>query len=406
MKDLSEMNMRLKVVLVLSMLYVSVRMVCAHTFPGDTGVVTLLQGDSALTIDDRLQQLATRLMRNKQGSIIAIEPSTGRILALVSHDRVDAGVDRAISAVYSPGSTFKVAQAMEMLSEGTLTAERTYPCNKGFYFNRIHIGCHVHRSPLSLVQAIGQSCNSYFCKAFQEMIDNRVAYPTQFRAVNRWARYMHSYGLGRKLGVDLPNEAAGTVPDSSSLNAHHSRWNGTTIMWVGMGQGEVKTTSLQLCNLAALIANRGYYFIPHIHDASEHHPLDNKYLVPQRALVTPEAMRLVVEGMRACVESGTASSINTPDYAICGKTGTAENEGSDHSIFMGFAPMEHPKIAVSVYVENGGFGADLAAPLASLVMEQYILGKLSEASEKKAARWEKKAVKVTPVEVPVNFDDL
>lgn len=406
MKDLSEMNMRLKVVLVLSMLYVSVRMVCAHTFPGDTGVVTMLQGDSALTIDDRLQQLATRLMRNKQGSIIAIEPSTGRILALVSHDRVDAGVDRAISAVYSPGSTFKVAQAMEMLSEGTLTAERTYPCNKGFYFNRIHIGCHVHRSPLSLVQAIGQSCNSYFCKAFQEMIDNRVAYPTQFRAVNRWARYMHSYGLGRKLGVDLPNEAAGTVPDSSSLNAHHSRWNGTTIMWVGMGQGEVKTTSLQLCNLAALIANRGYYFIPHIHDASEHHPLDSKYLVPQRALVTPEAMRLVVEGMRACVVSGTASSINTPDYAICGKTGTAENEGSDHSIFMGFAPMEHPKIAVSVYVENGGFGADLAAPLASLVMEQYISGKLSEASEKKAAQWEKKAVKVTPVEVPVNFDDL
>ena len=400
------MNMRLKVVLVLSMLYVSVRMVCAHTFPGDTGVVTMLQGDSALTIDDRLQQLATRLMRNKQGSIIAIEPSTGRILALVSHDRVDAGVDRAISAVYSPGSTFKVAQAMEMLSEGTLTAERTYPCNKGFYFNRIHIGCHVHRSPLSLVQAIGQSCNSYFCKAFQEMIDNRVAYPTQFRAVNRWARYMHSYGLGRKLGVDLPNEAAGTVPDSSSLNAHHSRWNGTTIMWVGMGQGEVKTTSLQLCNLAALIANRGYYFIPHIHDASEHHPLDSKYLVPQRALVTPEAMRLVVEGMRACVVSGTASSINTPDYAICGKTGTAENEGSDHSIFMGFAPMEHPKIAVSVYVENGGFGADLAAPLASLVMEQYISGKLSEASEKKAAQWEKKAVKVTPVEVPVNFDDL
>ena len=406
MKDLSEMNMRLKVVLVLSMLYVSVRMVCAHTFPGDTGVVTMLQGDSALTIDDRLQQLATRLMRNKQGSIIAIEPSTGRILALVSHDRVDAGVDRAISAVYSPGSTFKVAQAMEMLSEGTLTAERTYPCNKGFYFNRIHIGCHVHRSPLSLVQAIGQSCNSYFCKAFQEMIDNRVAYPTQFRAVNRWARYMHSYGLGRKLGVDLPNEAAGTVPDSSSLNAHHSRWNGTTIMWVGMGQGEVKTTSLQLCNLAALIANRGYYFIPHIHDASEHHPLDSTYLVPQRALVTPEAMRLVVEGMRACVVSGTAASINTPDYAICGKTGTAENEGSDHSIFMGFAPMEHPKIAVSVYVENGGFGADLAAPLASLVMEQYIMGKLSEASEKKAARWEKKAVKVTPVEVPVNFDDL
>lgn len=400
------MNLRLKVVLVLGMLFVSVRMACAYSFPSNTDAVPLSQGDSALTIDNRLQQLATRLMRNKQGSIIAIEPSTGRILALVSHDRVDAGVDRAISAVYSPGSTFKVAQAMEMLSEGTLTAEKTYPCSKGFYFNRIHIGCHVHRSPLSLVQAIGQSCNSYFCKAFQEMIDNRVAYPTKYQAVNRWARYMHSFGLGRKLGVDLPNEAAGTIPDSSSLNAHHGKWNGTTIMWVGMGQGEVKATSLQLCNLAALIANRGYYFIPHIHDSSEHHPLDSKYLVPQQALVTPEAMQLVVEGMRSCVKSGTASNINTSNYAICGKTGTAENEGSDHSIFMGFAPMEHPKIAVSVYVENGGFGADLAAPLASLVMEQYIMGKLSEVSEKKAAQWEKKTVKVTPVEVPVNFDDL
>ena len=325
---------------------------------------------------------------------------------MVSHDRVDAGINRAISTVYSPGSTFKVAQAMEMLSEGTLSAEKTYPCNKGFYYNRIHIGCHVHRAPLSLVQAIGQSCNSYFCKAFQEMIDNRKAYVTKYRAVNRWAHYMHSFGLGHKLGVDLPNESSGTIPDSASLNGHHGNWNGTTIMWVGMGQGEVKTTSLQLCNLAALIANRGYYFIPHIHDSTLHHPLDRKYLVPQRALVTPEAIRLVVQGMRACVVNGTAASINTSAYAICGKTGTAENEGHDHSVFMGFAPMEHPKIAVSVYVENGGFGADLAAPLASLIIEQYIRGTLSGESERKAARWENKTVKVTPVEVPVNFDDL
>lgn len=401
------MSLRLKTkLLMVGMLGVSLQFVSGRPFQSITLAPILAQDDSALTIDSHLQQLATRLMRNKQGSIIAIEPSTGRILAMVSHDRVDAGINRAISAVYSPGSTFKVAQAMEMLSIGTLSSDKTYPCNKGFYFNRIHIGCHVHRAPLSLVQAIGQSCNSYFCKAFQEMIDNRKANITKYRAVNRWAHYMHSFGLGRKLGVDLPNEASGTIPDSASLNAHHGNWNGTTIMWVGMGQGEVKTTSLQLCNLAALIANRGYYFIPHIHDSTAYHSLDHKYLVPQRAWVTPEAMRLVVQGMRACVVNGTAASINTPAYAICGKTGTAENEGHDHSIFMGFAPMEHPKIAVSVYVENGGFGADLAAPLASLIMEQYITGKLSEASEKKAARWENKTVKVTPVEVPVNFDDL
>ncbi len=401
------MNLCMKVnLLVVGMLCVSANFVSAQTLESEKTVASIIQADSALTIDDQLQQLATRLMRNKQGSIIAIQPSTGRILAMVSHDRVDTGIDRAISAVYSPGSTFKVAQAMEMCSEGTLNADKTYPCNKGFYFNRIHIGCHAHRAPLPLVQAIGQSCNSYFCKAFQEMIDNRKAYLTKYRAINRWARYMHSFGLGHKLGVDLPNEASGVIPDSASLNAHHGNWNGTTIMWVGMGQGEVKTTSLQLCNLAALIANRGYYFIPHIHDSTAHRPLDPKYLVPHRALVTDEAMRLVVQGMRACVVNGTAASINTSAYAICGKTGTAENEGHDHSIFMGFAPMERPKIAVSVYVENGGFGADLAAPLASLIMEQYITGKLSEASEKKASRWENKTVKVTPVEVPVNFDDL
>ncbi len=401
------MNLRLKeVLLVVGMISMSNQVVAAHPFSSEPYAELLSQEDSTLTIDTRLQQLATRLMRNKQGSVVAIEPSTGKILALVSHDRVDAGVDRAVSVVYSPGSTFKVAQAMEMLSEGTLTAEKTYPCNKGFYFNRIHIGCHAHHAPLSLVSAIGQSCNSYFCKAFQEMIDNRKAYITKYRAVNRWARYMHSFGLGHKLGVDLPNEASGTIPDSASLNAHHGNWNGTTIMWVGMGQGEVKTTSLQLCNLAAIIANRGYYYIPHIHIPAKHQPLDSTFLVPQRALVSSEAMRLVVEGMRACVMNGTAACINTPSYAICGKTGTAENEGQDHSIFIGFAPMDHPKIAVSVYVENGGFGADLAAPLASLIMEQYITGSLSEASEKKAVRWENKTVKVTPVEVPVNFDDL
>ncbi len=365
----------------------------------------LASGDS-LTIDARLQQLAMRLMRNKQGSIIAIEPATGRILALVSHNRVDAGVDRAISSVYSPGSTFKVAQALEMLSEGVLTAESSYPCSKGFSFNRIHIGCHDHRAPLSLVQAIGQSCNSYFCKAFQEMIDNRQAYATKQRALATWDRYMHSMGLGHALGVDLPGEASGTVPDSAMLAARPGNWNGSTIMWVGMGQGEVQTTSLQLCNLAALVANRGHYYIPHVHESTAARPLDARYTTPVHSLATPEAFRLVVEGMRACVVNGTAASINTPAYAVCGKTGTAENEGADHSIFMGFAPMDTPRIAVSVYVENGGFGADLAAPLASLIIEQWLTGTLSAASEKKASRWENKTVKVTPVEVPVSFDDL
>lgn len=365
-----------------------------------------LPADGPLTIDTTLQRLGDLLLNGKQGSIVAIEVKTGRLLALVSRDKVNDSINRAISMTYSPGSTFKTAQTLEMVSEGTLTDSTTYPCHKGFYFNRIHIGCHPHRSPLALVQAIGQSCNSYFCKAFQEMIDNRKVYASQFEALSRWDTYMHSFGLGKPLGIDMPGEAGGLIPDNSYLHQTLRRWNGTSIMWMGMGQGEVKVTPLQLCNLAALIANRGWFVTPHIHEATARHPLDSAFIRRHQAMGTEEAYRLVVKGMRACVVSGTAASINRSDFAICGKTGTAENQGDDHSIFMGFAPMDDPKVAVSVYVENGGFGADLAAPLAGLMLEQCVNGKLSEKSRDRALRWSKKNVKITPVEVPVTFDNL
>lgn len=370
-----------------------------------------------LTVDSALQSLAKQLLQGKQGSIVAIEPQTGRVLAMVSRDKVDDGVNRAIGMTYSPGSTFKTAQALEMVSEGTLTAATTYPCRKGFYYNKVRIGCHEHPSPLSLVQAIGQSCNSYFCKAFQEMVDNREAYPSQFAAIDRWHAYMRSFGLGTPLGIDMEGEAGGTVPDAAWLGAHHPRWNGTTIMWMGMGQGEITTTPLQLCNLAAMIANRGWWITPHIHEqpvvapdvyaaASQQLPTDSTYLRRHYGMATKEAIDLVVKGIRACVVSGTAASINRKDYDACGKTGTAENEGHDHSAFMGFAPMDNPRVAVSVYVENGGFGADLAAPLASLIMEQAVNGHLSAASQKKAEKWANKTVKITPVEKEISFDDL
>lgn len=359
--------------------------------------------DRPITIDKQLQHLGERLLKNKQGSIVAIEPSTGRVLAMVSNDKLNDGINRAISTAYSPGSTFKVAQALEMLSEGTLEADKTYPCKKGFYFNKIHIGCHPHHAPLALIKAIGESCNSYFCKAFQEMIDNRKAYSSQFQAINRWHDYMQSMGLGQPLGIDIPGEEGGVMPDSAFLKRTHRFWNGTTIMWVGMGQGEVKMTPLQICNLAAVIANRGYYITPHIHEKENTSDL---FLHRHISLVSPSAFDIVIEGMRHAVESGTAASINSPNYEICGKTGTAENTGDDHSIFMGFAPRHNSKIAVSVYIENGGFGAELSAPLASLLIEQYINGKLSEYSEEKARKWEEKDVKISSVEVPVSLDDL
>lgn len=234
------------------------------------------------------------------------------------------------------------------------------------------------------------------------MVDNRKAYPTQFAAIDRWHKYMRSFGLGAPLGIDMAGEVGGEIPDVAYLNEHHRKWNGTTIIWMGMGQGEVTTTPLQLCNLAAMIANRGWYITPHIHEQTT----DSTYLRRHYCLATKEALGLVIQGMRACVVSGTAASINRKDFAICGKTGTAENAGHDHSAFMAFAPMNNPKVAVSVYVENGGFGADLAAPLASIVIEQAVNGHLSAASKKKAEQWASKNVKITRVEKEITFDDL
>lgn len=355
---------------------------------------------------ETLQQLAERLLNGKQGSIVAIEPQTGRILALVSRDKIGDGINRAVSTTYSPGSTFKTAQALFFLSSGWLTPNKTYPCRKGFYFNKIHVGCHEHKAPLDLVGAIGQSCNSYFCKAYQEYIDDRGFTLTKWRAINSWGKFMHSLGLGIRIAPSLANEATGVIPDSTYLRNHYRAWNGTTIMWMGMGQGEVQTSPLQLCNLAALIANGGWWITPHFDNDQQLDGPTDVTPVRHESLATPNAIELVQRGMRLCVTHGTAAAINTPAYRICGKTGTAENKGEDHSIFMGYAPMANARVAVSVYVENGGFGADLAAPIASLIIEKALTGHLSAASEAKAKRWAKHQVKITPVEKPISFDDL
>lgn len=352
----------------------------------------LLPTDSALTIDPKLQQLGERMMRGKQGSIVAIEPATGAIRCMISASPGRDSVNRAVGMAYSPGSTFKVAQSMVMLSERFLTPATRYGCNRGFTRAGIHIGCHPHHSPQALVGAIGNSCNAYFCSAFADLIGS-ARYRSRHQAVNRWHAYMQSFGLGRTLGVDIAGEVEGIMPDSTYLaRTHHGAWGPTAIMWVGMGQGEVTATPLQLCNLAALIANRGYYFTPHIQRGTEEHPLPARFLVRHQSMATPESIETTIQGMRAAVVSGTCSSINRAAYKICGKTGTAENEGADHSLFIGFAPMENPRIAVAVMVENGGFGADMAAPVASLIIEQALTGKLREFSEYQVACWESETV--------------
>lgn len=336
-----------------------------------------------LTLDPQMQALAQRLLEGKQGSIVAIEPQTGKVKCLVSQSFLSDTINRAIGLAYSPGSTFKTAQALALISEGVIFRNTRFSCDEGFWKDNIHIGCHKHRSPQDLVGAIAHSCNSWFCKAFMSMIKDRTKYKTKLEAIDRWKQYMLSFGLGAPLGIDMDGEASGEMPDAAMLEQlYNGRWNETTIMWVGMGQGEVTTTPLQLCNLAALIANKGFYITPHIHETT-----DSAYIRHHESLATPEAFDIVREGMRKAVTSGTAATIRHPDWQICGKTGTAENAGEDHSIFIGYAPMDSPRIAVCVYVENAGFGADLAAPLAQLMIEQYLNGHLTERSERKARQW-------------------
>lgn len=345
--------------------------------------------DDASTLDEGMQNLAERLLMSKQGCIVGIEPASGEIKCIVSSSFYADTINRAVEMEYSPGSTFKVAQALTLVSEKLLGTGSWFTCHKGFWRGKVHIGCHSHRSPLKLVSAIGQSCNSYFCKAFMTMIKNRNRYPSKNIAINVWSNYMHSMGLGEKLGVDIPGEKSGVVPDSIFLmKEYNGRWNEETIMWLGMGQGEIMTTPIQLCNLAASIANRGYYITPHVRRYAPSDSLYSFYTRKHYCKPTAQAYKIVVDGMRDAAVNGTAKMVDTPEYEICCKTGTAENIGDDHSLFIAFAPKEKPEIAVAVIIENGGWGADMAAPMGALMIEQALKGKLSERSEKKVAQWE------------------
>ncbi|MGN1263816.1 MAG: penicillin-binding protein 2 [Prevotella sp.] len=359
-----------------------------------------------LSIDLNLQALGERLMRGKIGSIVAIEPSTGEVLCMVSSPTYDPRImvgrqrsknhselardswkpllNRSIMGLYPPGSTFKTTQALTFLNEGIISPSTCFACHHGFYFKGLHVGCHGHGSPLALVDAITTSCNAYFCWGLYYMIGNRK-YGSVQNAMNRWRDYMVSMGFGYRLGIDLPGEKRGLIPNADFYdNAYHKSWNGLTVISISIGQGEVTLTPLQIANLGATIANRGYYHVPHVVKKIEGEPLDTAFSRRHYTMASRSAYETVVAGMRGAVLRGTCRAANTPMYEVCGKTGTAQNRGQDHSVFMGFAPMNDPKIAIAVYVENGGFGAEYGVPIGALMMEQYINGKLSEASMEKA----------------------
>ena len=364
--------------------------------------------DLTLSIDVNLQRLGERLMEGKLGAIVAIEPKTGEVLCMVSSPSYDPRLmvgrqrsknhrvlsqdvwkpllNRSIMGLYPPGSTFKTSQGLTFLSEGIITPATQYPCAHGFNFRGLHVGCHGHAAPLPLVPALSTSCNGFFCWGLYHMLNQNITkYGSVQKAMDTWRDYMVSMGFGYKLGIDLPGEKRGLIPNSQFYDkAYKGSWNGLTIISISIGQGEVLLTPLQIANLGATIANRGYYYVPHVVRKVQGEPIDTAFTRRHYTKAERTAYDYVVQGMRSSALGGTCHELARYDFEACGKTGTAQNRGHDHSVFMGFAPMNNPQIAVAVYVENGGWGATYGVPIGGLIMEQYIKGKLSEASLAKA----------------------
>ena len=363
--------------------------------------------DLTLSIDVKLQALGERMLQGKIGSIVAIEPATGEVLAMISSPTYDPRnlvgrqrskahaalsrnvwkplLNRSIMGQYPPGSTFKTTQALTYQTEGIITPNTMFPCHHGFSYRGLHVGCHGHASPLNLIEAISTSCNGYFCWGLYYMLGNRRKYGNVQKAMDRWRDYMVSMGFGYKLGIDLPGEKRGLIPNASFYDrAYHKSWNGLTVISIAIGQGEVNLTPLQIANLGATIANRGYFYTPHVVRKVQGLPLDTAFTHRHRTMASVRSYSAVVAGMRSSALRGTCKALGHLPFTVCGKTGTAQNRGQDHSVFMGFAPMDNPKIAIAVYVENGGFGADFAVPIAGVLFEQYMTGKLSPSAERMA----------------------
>ena len=364
-----------------------------HDIPPESG------RNIKLSIDMKLQEYGERLMAGKKGAIVAIEPKTGEILCLVTSPNYDPSLlvgrqrgknyaalvntpnnplfDRSIQGTYPPGSTFKPTQGLIFMQEGVVTTSTMYPCHHG-YINGLRVGCHGHGSPISIKPALQTSCNAYFCWGFKNMIDKRGTKPSA--QLEKWKNYMVDMGYGYKLGIDLPHESRGFIPnpDFYSKSFRGSNWGGNSIISVSIGQGEILATPLQIANLCATIANRGWFYTPHVVKEIQDSTIDGRFREKHAPKIKKEYYEVMAEGMRMAVLGGTCRGANLPGIEVCGKTGTAQNpHGRDHSAFMGFAPYHDPQIAVAVYVENAGFGATFGVPIGSLIIEKYLNGEIS-----------------------------
>ncbi|SDG92524.1 penicillin-binding protein 2 [Flavobacterium omnivorum] len=365
--------------------------------------------DINLTIDAELQKYGEELMINKRGGIVAIEPSTGEILALVTAPSYDPGIlvgrqrsknytelyrdsiakplyDRGLLAEYPPGSPFKILTGLVALQEGVIDENTTVSCNHGFSYARGRfMRCHCRGGALQLHRGIYESCNSYFATAYMKTI-NKYAKPAQ--AVDVWSNHIRSFGLGQFMGYDLPTGKRGKIPDSKTYKRIYPNggWRSTTIISNSIGQGEVVMTPIQLANMMAAIANQGHYYTPHIIKRIEGHTIDKKFTTKHVTTIDKKHFKPIISGLFDVYNMGTASALKVEGIDICGKTGTAENfakiggqrvQLKDHSIFVAFAPKDNPKIAIAIMVENGGFGSTIAGPIASLMIEKYLRQKIT-----------------------------
>ena len=374
---------------------------------GNFDTMAVEGGNLYTTIDASLQEYAEKIMANKRGCIVAIEPSTGEVLALASAPSYDPNLlvgrirgknyillandisnplfNRALQAQYPPGSIFKVAQAMTALNLGVITPNQGFPCDKNL------VGCHNHPSARSVREAIKMSCNPYFYYTYRRIIQQgkyKSIYEDSPYGLTVWNEYMHRFGFGTRLGIDLPNVKSGRIPDTAFYNNRivggvplRGKWAFSTIYSNSIGQGEVEVVPIQMANLACIVANRGYYITPHlVRYYGPDSTRNEEFYTHHETGIRPEYFDIAAAGMYDVVHApgGTAHRANIPDIDICGKTGTAQNSGDDHSVFICFAPKDKPKIAVAVYVENArGGGGYWAAPIASLIVEKYIRGEVT-----------------------------
>ncbi len=356
-----------------------------------------------LALDIDLQQYGETLMQNKIGTIIAIEPETGEILTMVSAPTYDPSLlvgkvrsknfsvlrtdsleplfNRAVQARYPPGSTFKTINALIGQQEGVLSVGTKYECQMGYHTRTLTVGCHDHFSPLNLSQSIQHSCNAYYCHVFRSILDNPI-YNNIQEGFDAWKDYMVRFGFGYRLGVDVDSENRGFIPNAAYFDKLYNKsWGSLTVISMAIGQGEILTTPIQMGNMATMLSNRGKFYTPHVIKEIEDSDIPKKFLEYHDTKIDTAYFTPILKGMEAAVHGpngGTALIARIPDIVICGKTGTAQNpHGEDHSVFIAFAPKDNPKIAIAVYVENGGFGSTWAAPIASLMIEKYLTEAIS-----------------------------